>query len=308
MCERCPPDIEQAKQLAVGLCMGAIAVIVIIIALDLHFGWTRQRGGGRLKPVINAVQQMMVMMLFPVKWPPLMLELASVFEGVTGFLDVSIVSPTCLGIPFTFFNRFLWSSLISFACALLPFVGGAIFALFRAWLGKGSVGDEAGQVDDTGRTGGNQADKLTKFYKTYITGDTSHLQEQLSKIPFLITKHAGDYPKMWEALEKKYNIEDMSTFKSRLRVAWQKALPVATIYGLTVVLFVHPAVSGLAFYFFKCREIKDIDPPLLSLSGAEASDVVGNAAAAVKSARSYLEADYSLECYDNDWETMFPYA
>jgi hypothetical protein len=288
--------------------MGAIAVIMIVIALDLHFGRTRQRGGGRLKPVINAVQQMMVMMLFPVKWPPLMLELASVFEGVTGFLDVSIVSPTCLGIPFTFFNRFLWSSLISFACALLPFVGGAIFALFRAWLGKGSVGDKTGQVDDAGRTGGNQTDKLTKFYKTYITGDPSHLQEQLGKIPFLITKHAGDYPKMWEALEKKYNIEDMSTFKSRLRVAWQKALPVATIYGLTVVLFVHPAVSGLAFYFFKCREIKDIDPPLLSLSGAEASDVVGNAAAAVKSARSYLEADYSLECYDNDWNTMFPYA
>ena len=248
---------------------------------------------------------MTVMMLFPVKWPPLMLELASVFEGVTGFLDVSIVSPACLGIPFTFFSRFLWSSLISFACALGPFVGGVIVALLRAWLGKGSAGDKAGQVDDAG---GNQADKLTTFYKTYITGDPSHLQEQLGKIPFLITKHAGDYPKMWQALEKKYNVEDTSTFKSRLRVAWQKALPVATIYGLTVVLFVHPTVSGLAFYFFKCREIKDIDPPLLSLSGVEESDIVGNTAAAVKSARSYLEADYSLECYDNDWKTMFPYA
>jgi len=76
------------------------------------------------------------------------------------------------------------------------------------------------------------------------------------------------------------------------------------IYSTTVILFVHPGLSGQAFFFFRCHEIKDMmpDPPLL---GVEASDGVGNAAAA---SSFYLVADYSLECYDDVWYAMRPYT
>ena len=107
---------------------------------------------------------------------------------------------------------------------------------------------------------------------------------------------------MWRVLTKKY-IDDQSTFMSRLHAEWRTVLPIAIIYSLTVILFVHPGVSGQAFFFFRCHEIKD-------MAGAEeASDCVGNAAAAASSSsRSYLVADYSLECYCGAWNAMYPYA
>ena len=307
MCEACQTDTKQAMMRTVGLSILALVVLVIVIRLDLHFGWTRQRGGGRLKPVINAVQQMTVMMLFPVKWPPMMMKLSSVFEGFS--LDVSLVSPTCLGIPFDFYDRFMWSSITSFGFALAPFVGGVSLALMRAlfprWCVSRSKDDavgDAGQSDETEQREEKLTAKLTVFYKQHITLDADR-QEQLDKIPSLVAKYEGDYPKMWRALMKTY-IDDKSTFVSRFSATWHEALPVMIIYSMTVILFVHPGLSGQAFFFFRCHEIKDMmpDPPLL---GVEASDGVGNAAAA---SSFYLVADYSLECYDDVWYAMRPYT
>jgi hypothetical protein len=311
LCQKCAEDTEQAMWLAVGLSLGGLVVLVTVIGLDLHFGWTRQRGGGRLKPVVNAVQQMTVMMLFPVKWPPLMMKLSSVFEGFS--FDVSLVSPTCLGIPFNFYNRFMWSSSLAFVFSLAPFVGGAIYSLLRALFPRlcgcrsksNAVDDDrAAEVDEAEQREENLEAKLATFYKQHITLDAAHRQEQLDKIPSLVSKYEGDYPKMWRILTKTY-IDDKSTFRSRLHAAWRTVLPIAIIYSLTVILFVHPAVSGLAFFFFRCHEIKD-------MAGAEeASDGVGNAAAAAaasSSSRSYLVADYSIECYDGAWNAMYPYA
>ena len=305
MCEACATDTEQAKMRTVGFCVGGFVILVIVIALDLRFGWTRQRGGGRLKPVVNAVQQMTVMMLFPVKWPPMMMKLSGFFEGFS--FDVSLLSPTCFGIPFDFYDRFLWSSLISFALAIAPFVGGVSIALAHATFprrcGSGSKGndveqvDEADEADEAGQREENQGAKLKKFYNKHIKGDNAHLQEQLGKIMSLVAQYKGDYPKMWKILEKKY--VDKSTFASRFCAAWHHVLPVATIYGMTVILFVHPAVTGQAFFFFRCHEIKDMEPDI-ALPGAAAGVEVPS--------RSYLVADYSLECYVAEWNAMYPYA
>jgi len=66
---------------------------------------------------------------------------------------------------------------------------------------------------------------------------------------------------------------------------------------MVVVLFVHPAISGQAFFFFRCHEIKDVEQTL-------AGDISPNAATNT----SYLVADYSLKCFDGPWKAMLPWA
>ena len=296
MCKECPKDLSEAEGWTFGLGFGALSILIIMVALDIKFGWTRERAGGQLKTVVNAVQEMTVIILFPVKWPPMVKQLGKFFEVFS--VDVQVLSPTCLGIPFDFYQRFMWSSSVALACALGPFLGGAITALVRAFFHRRcGCWPKSTVVGDGGQKKEKQGAKLTVFYNKHIVRNDGHLQEQLNKIPSLIAEYEGDYPKMWQVLEKKY-VHDRSTFTTRFRAAWRAALPVVFIYSMAVILFVHPAVSGQSFYFFRCHEIKDMDTSdsLLTAGVAEARDP------------SYLVADYSLECYDDTWFKMLPYA
>ena len=54
LCKPCSKEMSQAKGLTVGVGVGALAFLLILVAMDLRFGWTRAKGGGKLKPILNA--------------------------------------------------------------------------------------------------------------------------------------------------------------------------------------------------------------------------------------------------------------
>ena len=193
MCQACPKDASEATGWTVGIVTGVLVAISIFIGLDLKFGWTQAAGGNRLKPAINAVQGMSVLLMFPVKWPTMMIELGKVFEGFS--VDVSVLSPSCLGIPFGFYERFVWSSTLAFTFVIGPFLASGVVALIRAGF----------------------------------------------------PRHCG----CWKNNMALRGREKMRTFWSRADLAWYAAFPIAAVYSMVVVLFVHPAISGQAFFFFR---------------------------------------------------------
>jgi hypothetical protein len=54
-------------RLMIGLGCTTFLIAAILLALDLKFGWSRKKGGGRLKPIINAIQSLTVLIMFPSK-------------------------------------------------------------------------------------------------------------------------------------------------------------------------------------------------------------------------------------------------
>ena len=55
----------------------------------------------------------------------MVLELGKYFAFMS--VDVSIASPVCFGIVFTFYDRFMWSTAMAWGLIVLPTVG-AVFA------------------------------------------------------------------------------------------------------------------------------------------------------------------------------------
>ena len=51
----------------IGLGCTTFLIAAILLAMDLKFGWSRKKGGGRLKPIINAIQSLTVLIMFPSK-------------------------------------------------------------------------------------------------------------------------------------------------------------------------------------------------------------------------------------------------
>ena len=165
-----------------------------------------------------------------------MVELGKVFEGFS--VDVSVLSPSCLGIPFGFYERFVWSSTLAFTFVIGPFLAGGMVSLIRA-----------------------------------------------------------GFPRCcgcWKNERALNGRETTQMFRSRVDLAWSAAFSIAVVYSMVVVLFVHPAISGQAFFFFRCHEIKDIEQ---TLTGDNSPTVT-----------SYLVADYSLKCFDGAWNAMLPWA
>ena len=54
-------------RLMIGLGCTTFLIAAILLAMDLKFGWSRKKGGGRLKPIINAIQSLTVLIMFPSK-------------------------------------------------------------------------------------------------------------------------------------------------------------------------------------------------------------------------------------------------
>ena len=95
LCDRCPEDVSSSFLFAGLLGGGAILFILIFLCLDLRFGWTNKPGGGFLKPLVNATQQMTVLIMFPVKWPAAVSEMGKIFEGMS--IDVRLILPVTRG-------------------------------------------------------------------------------------------------------------------------------------------------------------------------------------------------------------------
>ena len=64
---RCPSDTSLQLRLMIGLGCTAFLLAGTLLALDLKFGWSRKKGGGRLKPIINAIQSLTVLIMYPSK-------------------------------------------------------------------------------------------------------------------------------------------------------------------------------------------------------------------------------------------------
>ena len=65
-----------------------------------------QAPDGVLKPIIEAGQQMMILLLFPVDWPDSLIALGTLLSGIS--LDfISFASPSCLGTPLNYYWRFM---------------------------------------------------------------------------------------------------------------------------------------------------------------------------------------------------------
>ena len=167
-CTQCPDDMSKSIWWTAGLSAGITVAVVIVVLLDLRFGWSRAKPGSQLlKLMINCVQQMTVMILFPVDWPDAVKNMGTLFASFS--IDVSLISPTCLGVPFDFFSRFVFSSGLVFASIVVPWVAAAIAALVAACRGRSRCGQKkrrqggavAGGVGDRGGGGVSSVDTPT---------------------------------------------------------------------------------------------------------------------------------------------------
>jgi hypothetical protein len=253
------PDSNESLLMTAGISAGIFVSVIVVVLLDLRFGWSRARGGSRLKLIVNCVQQLTVLTLFPVKWPDAVKDMGAVFEGIS--IDVSMVSPTCLGVPMDFYSRFSFTAAFVFAAILVPWIVAAVVASAgtccaltmgrRARRGRGRVvvaatgGDGVGVGNGVGNGGGG-----------------------------------GNGGNDGGAAGRE---RDRSIFRCRrvFCTKWHRVMPTAARYSLIVMLFAHPAVSGQTFFFFSCQAIGD---------------------------ERYLVADYSLRCYDSEWQRMLPLA
>ena len=153
-CLQCSEDMSDSIWFTAGLSVGIIVAVIVIVLLDLRFGWSRAKAGSqRLKLMVNCVQQMTVMVMFPVKWPDAVKDMGKLFSSFS--IDVSIVSPTCLGVPMDFFSRFAISVTLVFFGIFLPWVVAALVAVSTAACRGRTRGEQREQGQGDGGEGGD---------------------------------------------------------------------------------------------------------------------------------------------------------
>ena len=98
-CASCPEDMAAAVGWSIAsliICAGLLVLFLII---------NRRAPDGLLRPLISAMQQLMVVLTFPVDWPESIKAIGTLLSGIS--LDfVSIASPSCLGIQLNYNWRF----------------------------------------------------------------------------------------------------------------------------------------------------------------------------------------------------------
>eukprot|EP00947_MAST-08B_sp_MAST-8B-sp1_P003253 g3253.t1 len=124
------PSILAAIGAAIGL--GALLFVCLF--------FNRRAPNGVLRPLINAAQNLVVVMMFSVDWPESIKTLERIVSGIN--LDfVQIASPACLGMPVSFYGRFL--SLVLLCAAVIGFPWLASYLRHRRSAAKwaGSIKD-----------------------------------------------------------------------------------------------------------------------------------------------------------------------
>lgn len=97
---RCPPEESSSVKYLVAIGVGS-AIVVLFVAFIIL---SRRGSKGTLRALLSGVQQFSVILLFPVDWPPFIQDLKNVLQGVN--LDVSLLSPACLGWNPNYYARF----------------------------------------------------------------------------------------------------------------------------------------------------------------------------------------------------------
>ena len=213
---------------------GIVLVVTGLVLLDLRFGWSRSKAGSqRLKLMVNCVQQMTVMILFPVDWPDAVKEMGALFASFS--LDVSIVSPACLGVPMNYYSRFGISAGLVFAGIIMPWIVAALVSLITACHG--------------GRAGGGQRKRRQGGTSTAAAGgrDGGGGADPMEDIAVEGDGEGGGGSRSTSG--------EPTLFAETFRATWRRVQPTAARYSLMIVLFAHPALSGQTFFFFSCRAI-----------------------------------------------------
>ena len=187
LCTPCPKD------LAGGIVASVFSFLGILVLLVACLMFNRRAPNGILRPLINAAQMMMVVLMFPVDWPKSITVMSRIFDGIN-FDFVSVASPTCMGMPLNFYWRFAVMTILTLLVVAMPWC--------VSWI--------------------------------------NHLRRRNAE------KWAG-------------------AIKARLRDTF------------LLVVLLHPTISGLAFYHFRCETV---------------------------AGTSYLMADYSLICTESAWYSM----
>ena len=217
-CTQCPADMRESINWTAGISVGIAAIFVVVVLLDLRFGWSKAKGGSRIKLMTNCVQQLTVLILFPAKWPDTVKDLGTVLKRFSPGLE--IVSPACLGVPMDFYSRFGFSAALVFSGILLPQLVAVLVASIMTCcaLSKGRQEGRRGQGGATGAhsDGGG-------------VGGVGGVENQV--------------------------VERAPTFRRTFRAMLKRTLTPATRYSLIVMLFSHPAMSGQTFFFFSCQQI-----------------------------------------------------
>ena len=100
MCTPCP------ENLGIGILWSVLSVIGMLILLVLCLYFNRKAPNGILRPLINAAQMMMVVLMFPVDWPESIMVMTHILEGIN-FSFIKLASPSCVGVPINFYWRFI---------------------------------------------------------------------------------------------------------------------------------------------------------------------------------------------------------
>ena len=73
-------------------------------------------------------------------------------------------------------------------------------------------------IDTNEQEDSRQGAELRRFYNKHITSNKPNLlQQQLAKVPSLVAKYEGRYPKMWQILENKYVVEPKAAAEKKKR-------------------------------------------------------------------------------------------
>eukprot|EP00947_MAST-08B_sp_MAST-8B-sp1_P003342 g3342.t1 len=108
VCSKCPENMGPSIGAAIGAALG----LGVLLFLCLYFN--RRAPNGMLRPLINAAQNLVVIMMFSVDWPESVKVFQKILSGIN-FDFVQIASPSCLGIPVNFYGRFASTVLLSAA-------------------------------------------------------------------------------------------------------------------------------------------------------------------------------------------------
>eukprot|EP00947_MAST-08B_sp_MAST-8B-sp1_P003620 g3620.t1 len=99
--------------------VGATGCLITLLGVCIVFN--RRAPNGMLRPLINAAQMMVVVMMFPVEWPKSIQLLGQIFSGIN--LDFAqIAKPACLGIPVNYYGRFASMVVVMIAVIGLPWL------------------------------------------------------------------------------------------------------------------------------------------------------------------------------------------
>eukprot|EP00947_MAST-08B_sp_MAST-8B-sp1_P000112 g112.t1 len=93
--------------------------MLVLLALCLFFN--RKAPNGILRPLINAAQMMMVVLMFPVDWPDSVMIFSLIVEGIN-FSFIKLASPTCVGMPINFYWRLIIMMVVAAAIIGLPWL------------------------------------------------------------------------------------------------------------------------------------------------------------------------------------------